>query len=427
MNRMKLDLATNFDMKLLDFIEEVDKNHQVISMFGKLKSDLVGGGRASVAVRNVTLDTIDSFNRRCRDMGISLNYLLNPLSLSNKDIYPATHHLLVDYIGQLHEIGIPWLTVCSPYLLQLVKEQYPDMKVTIGVYAYLRTLPKIADWIDMGADEITLMESCTRNFPFLETLLSEYRDSPVRFRVIANNGCLHECPYSLNHAGAVSQSSMDGGCTTSQYFDYSLVNCYQRKLQNPANMIASDWIRPEDLHYYEELCDKTGNDRLVIKLVERTKSTEFLCRVIKAYIDEKYSGNLLDLMNWIGNDAGSQSMDIEAYMEGVRKGDINRNSLIRYASFFHLPELYIDNSRLDGFLDAFVNHYQCDKRSCCLDGKLSEHRKCLYCYRWSEKAVSIKETGADRYEKWLENALRLKKDFNDSSIFSSRKSGGKDA
>ena len=58
MGKIKLDLATNFDEKLLDFIEENDKNHQVISMFGKLSSDHVGGGRASVALRDTDWDDI---------------------------------------------------------------------------------------------------------------------------------------------------------------------------------------------------------------------------------------------------------------------------------------------------------------------------------------------------------------------------------
>ena len=44
---IQYDLATNFDEELIDFIVENDKQKQIKSVFGKLKSDITGGGRAS--------------------------------------------------------------------------------------------------------------------------------------------------------------------------------------------------------------------------------------------------------------------------------------------------------------------------------------------------------------------------------------------
>ena len=40
--------------------------------------------------------------------------------------------------------------------------------------------------------------------------------------------------------------------------DFSLVNCTYRKVKNPKAMLTSEWIRPEDVHYYEELAEETG-------------------------------------------------------------------------------------------------------------------------------------------------------------------------
>ncbi|MCD8011082.1 MAG: hypothetical protein LUF34_10040 [Lachnospiraceae bacterium] len=418
MGRMKFDLATNFDEELLQYLEKVDQKQQVISLFGKLKSDPVGGGRASVALSDVSLEQIEQYNRRCQAMGIHLNYLLNPLTLNNQDVVAQEHRELMKFVGILRDIGIEWITVCSPYLLNLVKKQFPHMKVTVGVYAYVGSLSKAKSWIDMGADEITLTESCTRNFAFLERILKMYCKREVNFRLIANNGCLHECPYALNHAGTVSASSRSGDSSRRGYYDVSLVGCYSRKLSKPANMIASDWIRPEDLHFYEELCEKTGNNRLIIKLVERTKSTKFLKNVLDAYLQEKYERNLLDLMNWIGNDTENRKLDLSGYMEALRKGELDGKTLIQYSSFLQLPDLYIDNKKLDGFMEHFIHNYACDRKSCWLEEGMPEEGReeyCFYCREWAKRVVSVPQ--GKEYERWLRNADELKESFNNSRLF----------
>lgn len=69
------------------------------------------------------------------------------------------------------------------------------------------------------------------------------------------------------------------------------MKCLSTKIEDMSNLISSDWIRPEDLCYYEKLCEETDNFNLSIKLVERTKSTKFLIRVVEAYARRQYKGN----------------------------------------------------------------------------------------------------------------------------------------
>ena len=53
----------------------------------------------------------------------------------------------------------------------------------------------------------------------------------------------------------------------------------------------SDWVRPEDVHHYEELCNKTGKN-LTLKLTDRARTTDWLTEVVKAYAEKSYNGNL---------------------------------------------------------------------------------------------------------------------------------------
>jgi hypothetical protein len=292
------------------------------------------------------------------------------------------------------------------------------MKVTIGLYAFINSFQEAQSWIEMGADELTLLQTYTRDFNSLRMMLKEFKKYEVNLRLLANNACLHECPYSVNHGAAAAHSSAKNETSLNRYFDYSLINCYHRKISKPANIMASDWIRPEDLHYYETLCEETGNDRLVIKLVERTKSTGFLCNVLTAYISQKYDGNLLNLFNWIGNDEATTTFDVAGYADGLSKGQIELTEFIRYSSFFKTPKMYLDNTKLDGFIKFFIHSYQCREKLCWMgDGECdkSSEAYCSYCYEWAKKTVHFED---DSYQKeWVENTEKLKDGFESSKIF----------
>ena len=66
--------------------------------------------------------------------------------------------------------------------------------------------------------------------------------------------------------------------------------CSGRLLTEPVELLRSPFIRPEDLHVYDEL----GMD--IIKLADRTESAETLMQTARAYAAERYEGNLFQLI-----------------------------------------------------------------------------------------------------------------------------------
>ena len=98
---LKYDVATNFDEELINYIKEIDSNHEIVSLYGKLKYDCVGGGRPADMLNEINMDYLESYNRKCNDLGIEFNYLLNPLCLGGKDVNSKEHFEIIHLIVEL--------------------------------------------------------------------------------------------------------------------------------------------------------------------------------------------------------------------------------------------------------------------------------------------------------------------------------------
>jgi hypothetical protein len=78
------------------------------------------------------------------------------------------------------------------------------------------------------------------------------------------------------------------------YVDYCILKCSYQSLKNPELLIKSQWIRPEDLHYYEDL------GYFDFKLLERNAPTSVLVKRVKAYSTRKSPKNLMELIQPFG-------------------------------------------------------------------------------------------------------------------------------
>jgi hypothetical protein len=188
---------------------------------------------------------------------------------------------------------------------------------------------------------------------------------------------------------ALSHASQAGHLSKGFFIDYCFLICSRMKLADKVNYIRSDWIRPEDLHYYIDL----GYDRF--KLVERNIPTEFMLKRVRAYTQGRYDGNLLDLVQGYGFQGGYEPRRyfrrglfwnlkyfLSPFLVNPARLFKIRRLAERQGMLFPLPgkpPVYIDNGALDGFLDFFLTN-DCSARDC---------EACRYCHRFAEKAVWV--------------------------------------
>ncbi len=248
----------------------------------------------------INWDQLKEYVDYCHQKNIKFNYLLNALCLGGKEFEKDFHIEVIQLLDRIVEGNVDGVTVASPYLCEIIHEQYPSLYVSISVYNKVDSMRQIKYWHDIGADEITLDQRVNRNFGKLEKLFLYAKDLNINLRLIANNSCLHDCPFHGNHAVSHCHGSKSDEDDRILHFDYQILNCNLIKIKDPSKIMSSGWIRPEDIKYYEELCDKVGYKGLSIKLTERGRNTEWLSRVAKAYSERKYDGNLLDIINYVG-------------------------------------------------------------------------------------------------------------------------------
>lgn len=435
---VKYDVGTNFDYKLFDIIRENDKDHRIKNVYGKLKNDGLQGGRSTSIIPYLTIDEFAAYVQACKDNDLTFNYLINPLCMDQNELDPDKGKEMRDFIHSAYDVGVRYFTINSPTLIKYVKSEFKDVFVTLGLYAYPVSIQQVEYWRNWGVDEITLDHSFNRNFDLLKKTLKFYKDSDFCLRLIANNFCLKECPFRLNHGSFCSHSD-----PKKVSMDFNLINCTYRKVSNPKAMLTSEWIRPEDVHYYEELAEETGNKNFSLKLVDRTRSTEFIGNVIKAYTSESYDGNLLDIINWpntksmlfaskmggplgvqggppagappvSGGPAGGPPKDLPPMRFAER---MNHEFFPKYGRTMNFPNIYIDNKKLDGFIDHFINNNNC-ANSLCAGTIIEDGRECSYscnyCGKWAEKVVSYDKEEVDQ---WLAVSSEILKALQSGGMY----------
>jgi collagenase-like PrtC family protease len=417
-NKITFDVACNFDPRQLDVIEQNNENHLIKNVFGKMKYDLVGGGRPSFItnIRDFDLDYLANHIKLCHEKDLTFNYLFNPITMSNRELNVKYHNELVKFVGALVEMGVDSVTVNSPLLCTLFKQHFPKLGICTGTWAGVSSIQQIEYWEELGAEEVTLQREHTRDLKTMEAFLKHTKNTGTTLRLFCNVICVYNCAYSMNHASNYSQATRIEEATSRFLLDYNILSCSLQRFSHPAKFLAACWIRPEDLQHYDELCDKVGNYNLVFKIVDRIRTTEFFERVLKAYTTRSYDGNLLDYINFPR--PGELNLDREEVMKAAQDSGYNIEDVKKYFLFLQFPQIYIDNKKLDSFFEKFVKDGNCSNRVCNDRGLLGTDGDiagtCSYCRKWAEKVITLDQESVDA---WIANAKNVLQSINTSSIF----------
>jgi len=354
---VRLVVATSWDDALLHGLEGLP----VYALFGKLKEDLVGGGRPSSILPEVDWEGMQRHIALAHRLGFRFNYRWNAVTVADAEYDPGYVARMEEQLRHLVAIGVDGLVVGMPWMIELAKGVAPELEVTISSYLEVIT-PRAAQQFEaMGADAIVLHHVVNRDFAVLREIRAAVR---CDLELIVNNSCVFQCPYSTCHHTSPAFHSRPGAPAV---LEYELFWCAGRHAADGAEIIRSRWIRPEDLVVYEDL----GYDRF--KVAGRGRDTAWLLRAARAYAERSYPGDLTDIV----------SMSQRAPLQLARRqADAGGPHAARWQQIAEqlapVARLEVDNRRIPAdFLRFFLTH-DCNTRSC---------RACGYCERVARQAV----------------------------------------
>jgi len=373
---MYLLVPTNWDRELIPSLSQINTDIQV---YGVLPTSMLGSGGTGPDIPEMTTKQAEEYIKLAHSAGLTFNYLLNAPCMGNMEWHKKTHRELLQHLDWLSNAGVDSVTVAIPYLLELIKHQFPRLRVEVSTIAHVNSVARAKLFESMGADTIMLDPNINRDFKLLKAIRSAVT---CKLGVLTNSLCLYQCPYELYCHNTLGHASQSHNQLNGFYLDYCVLRCALSKLSDTSQLIKSRWIRPEDLHIYQEL----GMD--FSKIGGRAMPTEWIIRATAAYSSRNYQGNLYDILNTL--------------TPKLKKAEPDR-SKTETTTVVSPPKVYIDNQALEGFIDLFKN------QDC-----LSECSYCNHCQKIADKAVKFDYSEVANYISVLEKYLD---DLTSSNIF----------
>ena len=355
-----------------NLIAAIAKYREVDSIFGKVSRDIVGGGRPTYALADISFSKLKNSIQIAHQHNLKFYYLLNSACMANQEFSRATSNRIIRLLDTIVDAGADGVVVAIPYLLNLIKKRYPNLKVSISTFAGIESPQRARFWEDNGADRLILDQNLNRN----KTVLEKIRKSvKCELEVFANVMCLFKCPFCFTHSTSIGHSSSTEDPLQGFGVDYYSYRCTLSRLQDPVELIRGRFIRPEDIGAYEDI----GID--VFKISDRQRSTPWIIRTVNAYSSRQYEGNLADIIAYpIFHDKK------EALLNNPTRF-LARSNHISHLFLETMKELkscatpfHIDNRKLDGFLEHYFQH-TCEHSACGID--------CQYCESVARHAVTV--------------------------------------
>jgi collagenase-like PrtC family protease len=378
---MRLFVPTNWDRELIPHLSRIKAD---IEIYGVLPTSTMGSGGSGPNIPQMTVGQAEEVIRLAHSAGLPFNYLLNAPCMNNMEWHKATHEALLEHVAWLSDIGVEGVIVAMPYLMELVKCQFPQLRLEVSTISHVNSVARAQFFESLGADAIMLDSNINRDFKLLKAIRKAVK---CELGILTNTSCLYQCPFEYYHNNTLGHASQNHNQLSGRYMDYCVLHCSLSNFSDLSQLIKARWIRPEDIHIYEEL----GID--FFKVGGRAMSTEWIVNATEAYSTQRYPGNLHDILN-------NFSPKTKCVPDNLSATEIS--------AIASPPKVYIDNQALDGFIDFF------GKQDC-----LSECGRCQYCLEVANRVVRVEHEETEEYISVLKKLLD---DLAHSNMFEAQES-----
>lgn len=225
--------------------------------------------------------------RTLKAMGVKLHLLLNANCYGAESLSVHLRNTIGSVVTHLRDhFGLDGVTTASLMVARTLQEHFSDLDVRASVNMRIGTVKGMAYVADLF-DSFNMQREYNRDPERIAELKAWADAHGKRLHLLANSGCLNFCSGQTFHDNLVAHEAEIGRMKNIEGWNPSVCWNYYAERENWVSCLQNSWIRPEDLHHYAE-------DSPVVKLATRMHANPRM--VIQAYCEEKFRGNLLDLL-----------------------------------------------------------------------------------------------------------------------------------
>ncbi len=222
-------------------------------------------------------------------LGTPLVALYNANCYGDGAISPEMKEDVIKNVGEMVDtLGISDITTTSPFIAQVIKREFPEIKICASVNMWIGTVQAMK-YLGDNFDGYYMQRELNRDFERIEQLKSWCNEHSKQLKLLANSGCLYTCPFHTFHDNLVAHekgvSKNENAMGNYPSPCWNLMRSMDA-LDAAATFLRESWIRPEDVKHYEPYFDE-------MKLATRMHSNPR--RVVSAYVRGRFTGNLFDL------------------------------------------------------------------------------------------------------------------------------------
>jgi len=260
---MKLILNGDYNKKLIDEISK--KGLPVTHYIMYVPQNSIGSSSIFLPRSLPNWDEFNDFVQHVKQTEITPIAQIDSTCQGNFEAHVEQFHATISLMERLKHLGIKEVVVSSPNNVGFIKAKFPTFKIYLSYSQLVVSMNRAKIFFEVGADNIILHPDVARNMNTLKNFLKLPsklgRSQESEFILPLNLGCNWGCIQWYYHHNLQSHRTISSPVFENQSeisnvkdeFDYPLLYCWKKRVEDPKRILKACWISPLDLVYYEEM------------------------------------------------------------------------------------------------------------------------------------------------------------------------------
>ncbi len=299
----------------MKFIIDGDYNKDLISLFDREKLPVTHIivhvpanpiGNSSIFLPKIlpTFKEFEDYTKIIQDYGIIPIAGIDSTCQGNLEAHVKQNKAINSLFEKLLNIGYKDILVSSPNNVGVINANFPSIKIYLSYSQYVTSLNRGKIFFNLGVDSIILHPDIIRYFHTLKNFIklkeNEIKSREIDYILPLNLGCNWGCIHWYQHHNIQSHRTINSPVSSNQEnisdienaFDYPMLYCWKKRLEEPLNLLKTGWISPNNIDLYEKLGFKT------FLLFTSKFSNEKIKEIINSYMNKSLNIDFNEYLNF---------------------------------------------------------------------------------------------------------------------------------